>query len=238
MSKDLIVRLREAAAQRVASTAMIGADDLIAAADALESQAATPSSHWRAEGAPDPHAGHYDGERAALTMGKLTDDELANGAFMNYDQPLNLAGILAGTHASPIAWMTAVKDRIRWLSRSMEKSEARLHEVAVACATAEQERDALTAELKALREQEPSCWTTYPLSGRYSKCKAEVDLWERNNWTIVPLYTHPVPTRELTDETIQRHWDEACKDTPQTPGWSRHIRFARAIERHLKGDGE
>ena len=36
MSKELIVRLREAAAQRVASTAMIGADDLIAAADALE----------------------------------------------------------------------------------------------------------------------------------------------------------------------------------------------------------
>ena len=49
MSKELIVRLREAAARRVASTAMIGADDLIAAADALESQAATPSSHWRAE---------------------------------------------------------------------------------------------------------------------------------------------------------------------------------------------
>ncbi|OQA30444.1 MAG: hypothetical protein BWY57_02849 [Betaproteobacteria bacterium ADurb.Bin341] len=46
MSKELIVRLREAAAQRVASTAMIGADDLIAAADALESQAATPSSCW------------------------------------------------------------------------------------------------------------------------------------------------------------------------------------------------
>lgn len=37
MSKELIVRLREAAAQRVASTAMIGADDLSAAADALES---------------------------------------------------------------------------------------------------------------------------------------------------------------------------------------------------------
>ena len=33
MSKELIVRLREAAAQRVACTAMIGADDLIAAAE-------------------------------------------------------------------------------------------------------------------------------------------------------------------------------------------------------------
>lgn len=37
MSRELIERLREAAAQRVASTAMIGADDLSAAADALES---------------------------------------------------------------------------------------------------------------------------------------------------------------------------------------------------------
>lgn len=36
ISKELIERLREAAAQRVASTAMIGADDLIAAAYALE----------------------------------------------------------------------------------------------------------------------------------------------------------------------------------------------------------
>lgn len=63
---------------------------------------------------------------------------------------------------------------------------------------AEQERDALAAELKALREQEPTCWTTYPPSGRYSKCKAEVDLWGRNNWTVVPLYADPIPARELT----------------------------------------
>ncbi len=46
MSKELIERLREAAASRVARTAMIGADDLIAAADALESRAATPPSCW------------------------------------------------------------------------------------------------------------------------------------------------------------------------------------------------
>ncbi|MNX74672.1 hypothetical protein D3C86_1061180 [compost metagenome] len=84
----------------------------------------TPSAAWRAAGEPDPHAGHYDGERAALCMGTLTDDELANGAFMNYDMPLNLQGIMAGTHHSPIAWMTAVKDRIRWLSRALERARA------------------------------------------------------------------------------------------------------------------
>lgn len=34
----------------------------------------------------------------------------------------------------------------------------------------------------------------------------------------------------LSEATIQALWDEACKDSPQNPGWSRHIRFARTIE--------
>ena len=142
------------------------------------------------------------------------------------------------------------------------------------------ERDALAAELKALREQEPVAWFSYSadagfsefktfqeainssrdelneyrneavhdgewpeevafirfgaILGRTTELKGETD---SEGWVDFQL-THPVPARELTDETIQRHWDEACKDTPQTPGWSRHIRFARAIERHLKGVSE
>ncbi|WP_374495362.1 hypothetical protein [Zoogloea sp.] len=99
----------------------------------------TPAAEWRQAGEPDPHAGRYDCERAKLTMGHLTDDELANGAFMNYDQPLNVQGILSGTHVSPIAWMTAVKDRIRWLSRSLEQAKA--------------ERDAMAAKLAELEGQ-------------------------------------------------------------------------------------
>ena len=83
----------------------------------------TPASRWRQEGEEDPHAGRYDCERAELPMGDLSDDELANGAFLNYDAPLNPEGILAGTHSSPIVWMTAVKDRIRWLSRKLEEVE-------------------------------------------------------------------------------------------------------------------
>lgn len=97
-------------------------DEYVSVAEALER--GTPAAAWRANGEPDPHAGHYDGERAALCMGNLTDDELANGAFMNYDMPPNLQGIMAGTHHSPIAWMTAVKDRIRWLSRALERARA------------------------------------------------------------------------------------------------------------------
>ncbi|UAW00971.1 hypothetical protein [Ralstonia phage RPZH3] len=35
----------------------------------------------------------------------------------------------------------------------------------------------------------------------------------------------------LSEATIQALWDEACNDSPQNPGWSRHIRFARAYSR-------
>lgn len=80
----------------------------------------TPAHRWT----EDPHAGRYDGERAQLTMGDLTDDELANGAFMNYDSPLNVQALMDGRpdYHPPIVWMTAVKDRIRWLSRKLGES--------------------------------------------------------------------------------------------------------------------
>jgi hypothetical protein len=86
----------------------------------------TPAAEWREKGEPDPHAGHYDGPREKLTLGHMSDDALANGAFMNYDQPLNIAKVLAGDkdYFSPIAWMTGVKDRIRWLSRTLVKAES------------------------------------------------------------------------------------------------------------------
>lgn len=91
----------------------------------------TPSAGWRENGEPDPHGTRYECPRENLAMGGLTDDQLANGAFLNYDQPLNLQGILAGTHSSPISWMTAVKDRIRWLSRQLFASQQRNNEQAV-----------------------------------------------------------------------------------------------------------
>jgi hypothetical protein len=100
----------------------------------------TPAAQWREKGESDPHEGHYDCERARLTLGKYSDDELANGAFMNYDRPLDIARTLAGDpdYHSAICWMTAVKDRIRWLSRSLLKSE--------------QQRDELLKLLKAERD--------------------------------------------------------------------------------------
>jgi hypothetical protein len=91
---------------------------------ALENAGTTPAAHWRAKGEPDPHAGHYDGERAGLTLGQLTDDELANAAFMHYDRRPPLSEVLAGRAFMPIVYMTAVKERIRWLSRALAKATA------------------------------------------------------------------------------------------------------------------
>jgi len=112
----------------------------------LKENAGTPSSAWAAAGEPDPHGARYDCERAQLTLGDLTDDQLANGAFMNYDRPLDISAILSkqpGYHP-PIAWMTAVKDRIRWLSRSLASKEAE-HDALLA------ERDALAKDAERYR---------------------------------------------------------------------------------------
>lgn len=180
--------------------------ELIEKCNVLAQRVETPSSHWSADGKPDPHGKTYDCERAGLHMGNMTDDELANGAFLNYDQPLNVAGILAGTCHSPIAWMTAVKDRIRWLSRSLEKVAA--------------ERDALAAELKESREQEPVAFMHDQETRRDCVHIEVLDFLQRANshygcvnkiqripldttehYTI-PLYARPVPAQQLTDDEI------------------------------------
>jgi len=81
----------------------------------------TPSSHWHAAGDKDPHGGHYDQERAKLTLGKMTDDELANAVFLYGNQKPRVDDILAGTAHMPIVYLQAAKERIRWLSRALER---------------------------------------------------------------------------------------------------------------------
>lgn len=86
----------------------------------------TPGAKWRAEGSHDPHGERYDCERANLCMGDLTDDELANGVHLHGNEPLDIDKVMSqtpGYHPS-IAWLTAAKDRIRWLSRALEQALA------------------------------------------------------------------------------------------------------------------
>ncbi len=111
-----------------------------------EQKPVTPAAEWREKGEPDPHGNRYECERDALALGHITDDALANGAYMNYDQPLDFKALAENKpgYYSPICWMTAVKDRIRWLSRRVVALEA-----AVVIPRAELEaKDARIAELE------------------------------------------------------------------------------------------
>lgn len=85
--------------------------------------ATTPSSRWLENGQPDPHGTRYNVERAALTLGTLTDDELANDVFMHGNDRPPLQDVLAGKAFLPIVYLTAAKDRIRWLSRALEAAQ-------------------------------------------------------------------------------------------------------------------
>lgn len=79
-----------------------------------QGDASTPAGRWSENGEPDPHGSEYNGERSKLAMGHLSDDELANGLFV-CDHRRSLESI---------AWLTAAKDRIRWLSRKLAATTA------------------------------------------------------------------------------------------------------------------
>jgi hypothetical protein len=94
--------------------------------EAYFKQDETPPNRWSQIDQQDPHGSHYNCERAKLTLGTLTDDELANAAFMNYDHRPSVDDIVLGKAYMPIVYMTAVKERIRWLSRALTKADAEL----------------------------------------------------------------------------------------------------------------
>ncbi|EKN5943890.1 hypothetical protein DVP82_23485 [Yersinia enterocolitica] len=76
----------------------------------------TTAANWRQEGKTDPHNTRYECQRVDLTMGQLTDDEIANAVFLCDHR----------TSFDSIVYLTAAKDRIRWLSRSNEALIAQL----------------------------------------------------------------------------------------------------------------
>lgn len=90
--------------------------------------------NWLAEGREDQFANYLERAREDLAMADFSDDELANYAFMNYDRAPEAEaaemmsryrnGMLHQFH-SRIAIMTAVKERLRWLSRRVAVLEGR-----------------------------------------------------------------------------------------------------------------
>ena len=101
------------------------------------------------------------------------------------------------------------------------------------------ERDALAAELKEVREQEPVGVVDESDDGLFA------DL-ETPDGVVVKqgdkLYAHPVPARKVTDaiQAIGRRSTPMRADEGRSPlefdnGWNQCL---DAIERHLKGEGE
>jgi hypothetical protein len=89
----------------------------------------TPAAMWRVRGEPDPHPDLIDRERAQLPMGQLTDEELANAAFMNYDQRPAVEDLILRKAWTPLVWMQALKERVRWMSRQLVKARKRIDEL-------------------------------------------------------------------------------------------------------------
>ena len=104
----------------------------------------TPAAKWREEGKPDPHGASYDCERAGLTKGGLTDDELANGIFMVGRNSLDL-----------IVWQDAAKERILWLSRKLVAARADALREAAEALTLGKTLTGLQADILALIDKEP-----------------------------------------------------------------------------------
>lgn len=91
----------------------------------------TPAAEWRERGEPDPHDHDmYKGERSMLCLGNLTDDALANAVFMHYNDFPSPLALMSGEAKMPIVYVTAAKERIRWLSRKLEEARARQTSVA------------------------------------------------------------------------------------------------------------
>lgn len=94
-------------------------ESVVARALQRADERATPSANWSAEGQPDPHGRRYACERAALALGNLTDDELANAVFLHGNEQPAMADLAAGKALAGIVYLTAAKERIRWLSRAL-----------------------------------------------------------------------------------------------------------------------
>lgn len=92
----------------------------------------TPSSNWYVNGDTDFHPDLIDKERGSLMLGDYTDDALANAVFL-HGNPCDrekTQRLLSG-EISDIAYLTAGKERIRWLSRHLERALKQLQEQAV-----------------------------------------------------------------------------------------------------------
>lgn len=89
--------------------------------------ASTPGARWMIEaGEKTPFPDLINRERGSLCLGSYTDFELANEVFLKADMSdeEKVRNLLAGK-VTPIALLTAAKERIRWLSTHLDAALSR-----------------------------------------------------------------------------------------------------------------
>lgn len=151
---------------------------------------------------------HYI-EELILRMREATSQKVANTAMISAADLSVAADVLEQTEAARMAAIS------------------RLCEAEVACATACQERDALAAELKAAREQEPVA----VYKGHRHIPSDTKEFWGMADNHLpagTHLYAHPIPACELTTSAIC----ELCSEADDIND------FGYAIERYLKKKGK
>lgn len=79
---------------------------------ATNDRVGTPAAQWRLDGESDPFGSHYDCPVEKLTLGQASHDELASRLRRLWSEGLMMIGVT-----------TAVKERIRWLSRRLHAAE-------------------------------------------------------------------------------------------------------------------
>lgn len=87
--------------------------------------AKTPIAEWMLKNEADPFDGRYDCERDELPMGEMSDYRFANELYINGDRSPSIQELISGQAKRPIVWLTAAKDRIRWLGFQLYKAEKR-----------------------------------------------------------------------------------------------------------------
>ncbi|EBV8434129.1 hypothetical protein AVA65_07755 [Salmonella enterica subsp. enterica serovar Minnesota] len=76
----------------------------------------------------DPFENYLRLQRHELALGGYTDDELANAVYLYGNSTPDIDKVLAGEQKMPIVYLTAGKERIRWLSRQNIHLEQQLTE--------------------------------------------------------------------------------------------------------------
>lgn len=113
----------------------------------------TPSSRWLVDGDADSFPKLINEERGSLMLGNHTDDELANAIFLhgNPCDAEKTRRLLKG-EIMDIAYLTAGKERIRWLSRHLEASLKANTELLAEIESLKKIQETLEADLYAVRE--------------------------------------------------------------------------------------